>query len=94
MSRAVLQPSASLSRRQSSRAFHLIVNRIRYSQEKEHNRLISSIRVVIEQVISGVKRCHSVKDVFRNTAHGYADTVIELACGLHNFRSYRRLHAY
>jgi len=62
--------------------------------DKEHNRLISQIRVVVEHVIGGVKRCHIVKDVFRNTTRGYADTVMELACGLHNFRSHRRLNAY
>lgn len=62
--------------------------------DKEHNRLISQVRVVVEHVICGVKRCHIVKDVFRNTAHGYADTVMELACGLHNFRSHHRLHDY
>lgn len=62
--------------------------------EKTLNRLIAQVRVTIEQVIAGVKRCHIVKDVFRNTAYGYADTVMELACGLHNFRSYCRLHAY
>lgn len=62
--------------------------------DKAHNRLISRVRVVVEQVISGVKRCHIVKDVFRNTRPGYADTVIELACGLHNFRSHCRLESY
>jgi len=63
-------------------------------EQKEHNRLISSVRVVIEHVISGVKRCHIVKDVFRNTTYGYSDTAIALACGLHNFRSDCRLQAY
>jgi hypothetical protein len=45
-------------------------------------------------VIAGVKRCRIVKAVFRNTKENYAATVIELACGLHNFRSYCRLEAY
>ncbi|MEE4378219.1 MAG: hypothetical protein V2J55_12020 [Candidatus Competibacteraceae bacterium] len=57
-------------------------------------RLSVQCRVIIEQVIVGVKRCHIVKDVFRNTTHGYADTVIELAFGLHNFRSYCRFQVY
>jgi hypothetical protein len=35
-----------------------------------------------------------VKDVFRNTKEDYADLAIELACGLHNFRSHCRLEAY
>jgi hypothetical protein len=63
-------------------------------EEKENNRLISRIRVIVEHVIAGVKRCRIVKDVFRNTLSGYDDDAIELACGLHNFRSYCRMEAY
>ena len=62
--------------------------------DKAHNRLISQVRIVVEHVISGIKRCRIVKDVFRNTKEGYDDTVIDLACGLHNFRSHCRLEAY
>jgi hypothetical protein len=62
--------------------------------EKEENRLISSLRVVVEHVISGVKRCRIVKDIFRNTLSGYDDEVMEIACGLHNFRSHHRQLAY
>ncbi|BBA34018.1 uncharacterized protein sS8_2065 [Methylocaldum marinum] len=64
------------------------------AEEKEANRLISSIRVVIEHIIAGVKRCRIVKDVFRNTKHGFDDVVMELACGLHNYRSHCRHHSY
>ena len=63
-------------------------------QDKAHNRLISQVRIVVEHVISGIKRCRIVKDVFRNTKEGDDDTVIDLACGLHNFRSHCRLEAY
>lgn len=63
-------------------------------QDKAHNRLISQVRIGVEHVISGVKRCHIVKDVFRNTKLGYDDMVMELACGLHNFRSHCRLEVY
>jgi hypothetical protein len=62
--------------------------------QKAGNRLISSVRVVIEHLIAGVKRCHIVKDVFRNTAIGYEDVVMELACGLHNYRTYCRSRNY
>ena len=62
--------------------------------EKSNNRLISSIRVVVEHVISGVKRCHIVKDIFRNTKSGYDDLVLELVSSLHNFRSHSRLECY
>lgn len=63
-------------------------------EQKEANRLISSIRVVIEHIIAGVKRCRIVKDVFRSTKEGFDDLAMELACGLHNFRSHRRRQSY
>jgi hypothetical protein len=50
------------------------------------NGLISSARVLVENVIAGVKRCRIVKDVFRNTKSGFSDLAMEVACGLHNFR--------
>jgi hypothetical protein len=50
------------------------------------NHLCSSARVVVENVIAGVKRCRIVKDVLRLTTDGSADLVMEVACGLHNFR--------
>jgi hypothetical protein len=54
--------------------------------EKFCNRLCSSVRVVVEHVIAGVKRCRIVKDVLRLTTKGIADVVMEIACGLHNLR--------
>jgi hypothetical protein len=59
-------------------------------EQKAENRLISKIRIVIEHLIAGIKRCRIVKDVFRNTKAHFADMVMELACGLHNFRVYHR----
>jgi DDE superfamily endonuclease len=56
-------------------------------EEKEENTIISSIRILIEHIIAGVKRCRIVKDVFRNTKLYFADQVMEIACGLHNFRT-------
>jgi hypothetical protein len=55
--------------------------------EKKQNSLISSMRIVVEHVICGVKRCRIVKDVLRNTRDEFADLVMEIACGLHNFRT-------
>ena len=55
-------------------------------EDRERNRLISKVRIIAEHVISGIKRCHILKDVFRNTRAGFADLVIMIACGLHNFR--------
>ena len=57
------------------------------AEDKAENTMISSIRMLVEHVISGVKRCHIVKDVFRNTISTFADQVMEIACGLHNFRA-------
>ena len=56
-------------------------------EEKVENAVISGVRIVVEHVISGVKRCRIVKDVFRNTKKGFCDLVMEIACGLHNFRT-------
>jgi hypothetical protein len=50
------------------------------------NHLISSVRIIVENVIAGVKRCRIVKDVLRLTTAGIADRVMEIACGLHNLR--------
>ena len=50
------------------------------------NHLFSSARVVVENVIAGVKRCRIVKEVLRLTTAGISDLVMEIACGLHNLR--------
>jgi hypothetical protein len=57
------------------------------AEDREQNRLISKVRIIAEHVISGIKRCRILKDVFRNTRAGFADLVIVIACGLHNFRT-------
>ena len=44
------------------------------------NHLISSARVVVENVIAGVKRCRIVQDVLRLTKAGMSDLVMEIAC--------------
>ncbi len=54
--------------------------------DKALNRLLSTARIVVEHTLSGVKRCHIVKDVFRNTKVGFTDLVMEVACALHNLR--------
>jgi len=50
------------------------------------NSVISSVRIKVENIICGVKRCRILKDTFRNHVEGFADTAIEIACGLHNLR--------
>jgi len=59
-------------------------------EQKEANRLISRIRIGIEHIIGGIKRCRIVKDLFRNTKAQYDDRVMEIACGLHNLRVHHR----
>jgi hypothetical protein len=60
--------------------------------EKAENQLISRIRILVEHIIAGIKRCRIVKDILRNTKLFFADQVMEIACGLHNFRTTLRLH--
>jgi hypothetical protein len=54
--------------------------------DKFLNQLISSVRIIVEHVIAGVKRCRIVKDVLRLTKTGISAMVMEIACGLHNLR--------
>ncbi len=54
--------------------------------DKFLNKLISRVRIVVENVISGVKRCRIVKDELRLTKKNISDIVMEIACGLHNLR--------
>jgi DDE superfamily endonuclease/Helix-turn-helix of DDE superfamily endonuclease len=55
-------------------------------EEKAANRLISKDRIGIEHSLAGVKVFRIVHDVYRNTRQGFDDLVMEIACGLHNFR--------
>lgn len=55
-------------------------------EDKFFNHLISRARVVVENVLAGVKRCRMVKEVLRLTTVGISDLVMEIACGLHNLR--------
>ena len=55
-------------------------------EDKFLNHLVSRVRIVVENVIAGVKRCRRVKDVLRLTKAGISDLVMEIACGLHNLR--------
>jgi len=50
------------------------------------NGLLSTVRIVVEHSISGIKRCRIVKDVLRNTKKGFSDLIMEVACALHNLR--------
>jgi hypothetical protein len=54
------------------------------------NRLLSPARIGVEHSLAGVKRCHIVKTLFRNTRFGFSDRVMEVACALHNLRVHFR----
>jgi DDE superfamily endonuclease/Helix-turn-helix of DDE superfamily endonuclease len=56
------------------------------AEQKEANRLISRVRVKVGHSIGGVKVFRIVQDVFRNIKEGFADLVMETACGLFNLR--------
>jgi len=58
--------------------------------DKEINAILSGVRIGVEHVIAGVKRLRIVKEVFRNTKEKFDDLVMEIACGLHNFRTASR----
>jgi hypothetical protein len=58
--------------------------------DNQLNAVLSSARIIVEHALSGVKRCHSVKAVFRNTKVGFSDSVMEIACALHNLRVHFR----
>jgi len=53
---------------------------------KAINRAIARLRVGVEHAIAGIKRCHIVADIYRNSKPGFEDAVMLSACGLHNFR--------
>ncbi len=50
------------------------------------NRCIASGRIIVENVIAGIKRCRIVKDILRNWKSDFDDLIMALACGLHNLR--------
>ena len=59
-------------------------------EEKENNHIISSVRVLVEHAIGGIKRFRSVTDVYRNRRGILDDLFMEIASGLWNYNlSYR-----
>ena len=62
-------------------------------EQKEENRRIASEKMRIEHTICSVKRCRIVKDKIRYWQDRVRDMVMDIACGLHNFRlRYRPWH--
>jgi hypothetical protein len=54
-------------------------------EEKENNKIISSIRVVSEHAIGGMKRMKAAADIYRNKLANLDDTFSLLAAGIWNF---------
>ena len=57
------------------------------AEEKTLNRELSRVRVIIEHLISGAKRIRIVKEEMRLKVENVSDDLMEIACGLHNFRT-------
>lgn len=55
-------------------------------EQTAENRALAQRRVRIEHVNSSVKRCRAVKETLRLLKKELRDTVMEIACALHNFR--------
>ena len=55
-------------------------------EQKQENREISKFRVLVEHAICGAKRCRIIKERLRCHKFEFDDLIMELACGLHNFR--------
>lgn len=60
------------------------------AEEKEINRTLSGVRVIIEHLISGAKRLRIVKEELRLKVENISDDLMEIACGAHNFRDLMR----
>lgn len=58
-----------------------------HEYEKLENKAFSKRRVLIENIICSIKICRIVKDKYRNYRKGFEDTVMEISCALHNFRT-------
>lgn len=54
-------------------------------KQKQENRLISSVRVIAEHAIGGIKRLRCVSDRYRNKKVNLDDTFMLLATGIWNF---------
>jgi hypothetical protein len=54
-------------------------------EERAENKKKSSVRILVENALSGVKRMRIVTDTFRNRKTGFDDQVMLVSCGLWNY---------
>ena len=54
--------------------------------DKSVNHWLASLRIRMEHAIGGVQRARIVKDKIRLWKPGFRDAIMEICCGLHNFR--------
>jgi len=54
-------------------------------EEKKQNKIISSIRVLVEHAIGGIKRFKIITDKCRNKKNDFNDKVMLISCGLWNY---------
>ncbi|WP_400194270.1 transposase family protein [Hymenobacter sp. B81] len=62
--------------------------------QRLYNQLLSPLRVVIEHAHSGIKRLHAIGGTLRLRGEWRRDTVMLVACALHNLRVRSPLRAY
>ena len=62
--------------------------------QRLYNQLLSPLRVVIEHAHSGIKRLRMVQDPLRLRGEWIRDTLMAVACGLHNLRVVSPQRAY
>lgn len=62
--------------------------------QKEFNQWLSSIRIVSEHAISGIKRCRILKEKLRYFSSDFRDKICLVSAGLHNLRVTRRKNTY
>ena len=56
------------------------------TEQREYNKWVSKIRVKIEHVIGSVKIYRKVKEKLRGRLYAREDTVMLVACALHNLK--------
>jgi hypothetical protein len=58
--------------------------------DSEINRTFNGLRVVVEHGIRGIKTNRITQDTYRNYKNGFEDEIMEVSCGLHNYRIRQR----